>query len=317
MPSMKRHFATSNLRWRKARRGTAFTLIELLVVIAIVAILAAMLLPALAKAKAKAQAANCMGNLRQIGVATTMYLDDSKDKIPYGLIRLNSGYDISWDDLLNGYLGGTMGNSTNAGSAFTSLVPGKQHNMKVLQCPADKLALTVPWGANANRRSYSMSANAMTNAPSAGEPSGVGLFWSAPGDNQPANPTPALAQNAVYLQYRANGGVVPAVTSAMTLAPATTLTVTELIWANNIAGAVPGVVINGPNSSGLSYSFTGQVQTSSKPAEYHNGFMNYLFVDGHVEYLDPQATVSTRQTPGFPTPSLTRPFGIWTIKAND
>lgn len=70
-----------NAQFRIKTKG--FTLIELLVVIAIIAILAAMLLPALAKSKAKAQTVKCMSNMKNWGYATIMYVDDHRDRLPF------------------------------------------------------------------------------------------------------------------------------------------------------------------------------------------------------------------------------------------
>src|SRR2546423_1216927 len=76
-----RNKSASALDWANPR---GFSLIELLVVIAIIAILAALLLPALAAGRAAGRKANCISNLRQIGLAIHAYANDNDGKIPYG-----------------------------------------------------------------------------------------------------------------------------------------------------------------------------------------------------------------------------------------
>ena len=146
---------TTITRRQKNRKLKAFTLIELLVVIAIIAILAAMLLPALAKAKIKAQGIQCMNHMRQLALGWKMYPDDfndlllrangtTTDRVPWVTGNFDFSLDSQWDVTLD--------------IVKSPLMPYIGKSTAIWKCPADRSTAQVPRGPLLPRvRSNSMS----------------------------------------------------------------------------------------------------------------------------------------------------------------
>lgn len=122
MKTTLRFIHSDNPRWAARNQRSAFTLVELLVVITIIVILASLLLPAVSKAKGAARRTSCVGNVRQINMATRMFADDNDDFIPY-----TNSLSFSYKERIKAYLG-QQGNSSL--------------DDKVFACPSDDFDLS-------------------------------------------------------------------------------------------------------------------------------------------------------------------------------
>jgi len=252
----------------RAARGTqatagcsaksGFTLIELLVVIAIIAILAALLLPALAKAKTKAQGISCMNNTKQLMLANHIYVGDYQDTfpmafhggfVPAGPNDPNRPWVTGWLDW------STSGDNTNVNyllnPTYACLAPyfGKAQN--IYHCPADTYASAAQRAQGWARRCRSVSGDIYV---------GKGNGWSSAGGG-PSGP---------YNLSTVNGYKGAAKPADLTIpGPAMTwVYMDEHPDSINDAGAfAPDSASNIPDA----------------PATYHNGACGFAFADGHSE----------------------------------
>jgi len=240
----------SNLRLSTAapQRKHGFTLIELLVVIAIIAILAAMLLPALSKAKAKAQGIMCMNNLKQLTLSILMYPTDHKDVL-LGAMNLSDPERPNWFTGTLDFNGGNRSNwDINADMTVSPIWPYTGKSQAIFKCPSDQASVIVNGARKPRVRSNSMSQ----------------VFGTGEWLDKSFN-----SGQTAWRTYAKLGNIVKP-SQTWVLVDEHPDSINDAAFAVACTGAQPG---DPPSAA----------QMIDCPANYHNGACGFSFSDGHAE----------------------------------